>query len=658
MATPKVAVELSAVDRYSQAFGSFTGGLQQMERRVGALDSAFARLPFFGGAAAGVLGGGAISAAIKKTINDFDELNKAAQKVGVSVESLSALNYAGALSDVSFESLTTGLKKLSVNAADAAKGTGEARDAFNAMGISVKDGSGAMKTADALLGEIADKFASYEDGVNKTALAVKLFGRAGADLIPLLNAGRRGLGDMRAEAEAFGVIVGGDAAKAAEAFNDNLTRIGTIAKGFGVAIANDVIPWVKRLTDEFIEAKRQGIGFFEGLRQIGTRGTNPQTNIRNIDDEIGKLRATMGRDADIGNPTVAKAYADKIAELERARAYFVARSAASAMDRAAGLGDIRDARDRMLASAGLGPAPGLADDAKVKAGAKGLTDLERFAERIQRERMAEYDKYAREVTPDDLDAQAAEQAKAAIKAAEDRAKRLQSLYGQTAQGKHEALVGNLQFIESMRAAGQVTDLQAQAIVEDLYAVKDAGEEAFGGIAQSIKDMGNKAADAFADILVDGKTSFTGLVNAWLKDLARIEARKALDPLTNAAGGFIDRALGNLFGGSSLGRMPTPSIAEEFPAFATGGRFTVGGAGGTDSQLVAFRATPGERVTVETPAQQRGGQAMVFNIDARGADLGVAQRIEDGVRRAVALSVQAVAATADRGGGYARALGRR
>lgn len=40
--------------------------------------------------------------------------------------------------------------------------------------------------------------------------------------------------------------------------------------------------------------------------------------------------------------------------------------------------------------------------------------------------------------------------------------------------------------------------------------------------------------------------------------------------------------------------------------ATGGQWTVGGGGGTDSQLVAFMATPGERVTVQTPAQQAGG----------------------------------------------------
>lgn len=42
----------------------------------------------------------------------------------------------------------------------------------------------------------------------------------------------------------------------------------------------------------------------------------------------------------------------------------------------------------------------------------------------------------------------------------------------------------------------------------------------------------------------------------------------------------------------------------FLGFAGGGDFKVGGAGGTDSQLVAFRASPDERVKIMTPEQQR------------------------------------------------------
>jgi len=45
-------------------------------------------------------------------------------------------------------------------------------------------------------------------------------------------------------------------------------------------------------------------------------------------------------------------------------------------------------------------------------------------------------------------------------------------------------------------------------------------------------------------------------------------------------------------------------SQSFRGYAFGGDMTVSGTGGTDSQLVAFRATPGERVSISTPAQDR------------------------------------------------------
>lgn len=661
MATPKVAVELSAVDRYSAAFGQFTGGLDRIESKVGMLDTAFSRLPFFGTALVGGLGGGAISAAIKGTIDDFDSLAKAAQKVGTSVESLSALRYAGELSGISFDSISTGLKKLSVNAADAAKGTGDAKDAFRALGVSVTDAAGALKSPEALLGEIADKFAGFEDGATKTALAVKLFGRAGADLIPMLNGGARGLAEMRGEAEAFGIIIGGDAAKAAERFNDNLTRMGQAINALKISLASGVVDKLVKLTDAWVAAKQAGFSGFEAITGIGVRGLNESisdayanatTRIEELQTARGAVVAEQTKLLERGDKGLAAALDGKLSDLDKRIAFY-----RGLIKRSGGLEG-----DGMLSPVAPGAAPKFDAEKSAKAGKQGLSDLERFLAKVQTERMAEYEKFSREVTSDDLDQQAVTRAKEAIKAAEERSKRLQNLYGQTAQGKHEALVGNLQFIDSLKAAGDITELQAKAITDYLFAVKEAGQDAFGGIAQSIKDMGNKAADTFADMLVDGKASFSGMVSSWLKDLARLEARKALDPLTSAAGSFVDKALGSLFGGSTLGSLPAPSLAGNgYGGFATGGSFTVGGAGGTDSKLVAFRATPGEKVTIQTPAQQGntgGGSSMVFNIDARGADMGVAARIEDGVRRAVSMSVQAVAAQADRGGSYARALGRR
>jgi tape measure domain-containing protein len=64
--------------------------------------------------------------------------------------------------------------------------------------------------------------------------------------------------------------------------------------------------------------------------------------------------------------------------------------------------------------------------------------------------------------------------------------------------------------------------------------------------------------------------------------------------------------------AALSAVQISKIAGANTGFATGGEFRVGGSGGTDSQMVAFRATPGERVAVSTPQQVRKGEAGRFN----------------------------------------------
>lgn len=239
------------------------------EKNSKRMESAFAgaKAAFVGLGAA--LGTGALLAGIKNIINEADDLAKASRKFGVAVEDLSALKYAGALSDVSLEAIGNGLKKLSVNMLDTAAGTGEARDAFKALDISVTDAGGGLKASDQVLAELADKFAGMEDGAGKTALAVKILGRAGADMIPLLNAGSKGLAEMKKEAEQLGVIVGGDLAQRSEEFNDNLTRLGTAADAFKIAIAQQALPVLNELLSSFIQQRKETDGLIDDFDLLG-----------------------------------------------------------------------------------------------------------------------------------------------------------------------------------------------------------------------------------------------------------------------------------------------------------------------------------------------------------------------------------------------------
>lgn len=202
--------------------------------------------------------GTALAALTAKSIQAAGNLAEMSQKVGVSVESLSTLGFAAQQSGVEIEQLQGGLVKLAKNASDASQGIGTAKDAFAALGIEVTKADGSLKGTDELLREIAGEFSKYEDGANKTALAVGIFGRAGAELIPLLNEGAQGIGALEEQARALGLELSTNTAQQAEAFGDQLDQLKALATGLGNDIATALLPSMVGLTQAFIDSGVEG----------------------------------------------------------------------------------------------------------------------------------------------------------------------------------------------------------------------------------------------------------------------------------------------------------------------------------------------------------------------------------------------------------------
>jgi len=234
--------------------------LENFQRKAKAVGSAVG-LAFVGA-------GAAIAASLKLSIDSFDELSKASQKIGVSTEALSALQYAAELSGVSFESLQTSLGKLSVQIENFKDGSKSAVDVFTKLKIDPRQ----FEQTEVLLAEIADRFASLPDGAQKTALAIELFGKSGKDLIPLLNSGKNGIADLTAEAERLGLVIDTKTAKAAEQFNDNLTRISSSITGLRNELATNLLGPLVQITEQMTKAiNESGLlkAAFVGLGQIG-----------------------------------------------------------------------------------------------------------------------------------------------------------------------------------------------------------------------------------------------------------------------------------------------------------------------------------------------------------------------------------------------------
>lgn len=197
--------------------------------------------------------GGVVAVAMKGIIDEADKMSKLSQSLGVPIEELSKLAYAAQLADVDIDALSKGLKRLSAGMLDSTESaTGPAARAFAMLGVSATDASGKLRPANQVLEALADRFAKLEDGPAKTAIAMRLFGKSGADMIPLLNEGSAGLREMYAEAEELGIVLDEETGRAAEAFNDNLTRLGKVKDGIVTKITAGMLPALASMTNGLV----------------------------------------------------------------------------------------------------------------------------------------------------------------------------------------------------------------------------------------------------------------------------------------------------------------------------------------------------------------------------------------------------------------------
>src|SRR5690606_21719747 len=231
---------------------AFSNGLKKAESSLQKFGAIVQKGLVAGAAAAGAALTG-LGLAVRSTINAADDMAKSAQRFGIPIEELSRLKYAADLAGVSFNELGTGVRRLSQNMNDAAQGTGEGAKAFEQLGISVTDADGNLKSASEVMAEIADRFAAMPDGAEKTALAMDLMGRSGANMIPLLNGGADALNNLMAEADTFGQVFTAEMGAQAEAFNDNLSRLQGIFASIAARIAADLLPHLERFSEWLVE---------------------------------------------------------------------------------------------------------------------------------------------------------------------------------------------------------------------------------------------------------------------------------------------------------------------------------------------------------------------------------------------------------------------
>ncbi len=188
--------------------------------------------------------GGSIFALAKTSSAYGDEVNDTANMLGMSTDALQSYRYIGRLAGVEVEEMDKALEKMTVNLGKSESGTGTAKKALNALGITAEK----LKAAgpDKSLMVIADAFAKVKDPSVKASIAVDLFGRAGVGMVNVLSEGSAGLEKMQERAKALGIVLDADGIKTAADFDDAWQEVSMTLGGLKNILGVSLLPAMKR----------------------------------------------------------------------------------------------------------------------------------------------------------------------------------------------------------------------------------------------------------------------------------------------------------------------------------------------------------------------------------------------------------------------------
>jgi len=246
-----------------------------------------------------VVSAGALAVMVKMTIDAADNLRDMSQKTGIAVETLNGLGFAAGQAGGSLESMVSAAGKLNKTIAEAAGGNKEAVEAFKVLGISVLDASGGLKTADVVMAEVADQFENFKDGPEKAALALALFGKAGADMIPLLNDGGTAMRENTAYAQQYSGMTT-ELANASDNFNDTMGKLTLQQTGFANALTAAVLPILQAVATEVLTATENSDKFSIATAAVKTVletlvvvGAEVAFVFKGVGNEIGGIAAQL-----------------------------------------------------------------------------------------------------------------------------------------------------------------------------------------------------------------------------------------------------------------------------------------------------------------------------------------------------------------------------
>ena len=220
----------------------------------------------------------------KESASFADNIITLSMQTGQSTQQLQEFAYASELIDVSVDTLQGSLTKLTNNMQDTMNGTGNAKASFEALGVSVTNADGSMRSANDVFYETIDALGQVKNETERDAMSMDIFGRSAQDLNPLIIQGSKTIKAYADEAHNMGYVLDDEALSALGAVDDAYQRLQKTQEGVKNQLAVEFAPYLEEFYGDVTTMVKDG---GKAIKDSG------------IVDAFGMLLETVG---DILNP--------------------------------------------------------------------------------------------------------------------------------------------------------------------------------------------------------------------------------------------------------------------------------------------------------------------------------------------------------------------
>ena len=281
-----------SLNRLESMFNSFAGNLKETARKTGedvnrelgntekarisleklgnTAKNIGSQLKTLGLAAAGLAG--SFAGIVKSAISTADRVDELSKRLGMSVESLSRLDYVASQSGTSIEAFGTSMRMIAQNI-----NTGS--DAYEKLGVNIREADGQLKSQEQILLETIRALQRMPAGTEKAALALKALGRNSMQLNEVLGMTEDEFDALMKRSDELGLTLNSNVTNAAQQIADKFTDLRSTFKMALVQAVEPMIPALEKVTDRFIKMLQPGGELAEAFKTIAQAGLSVVENV-------------------------------------------------------------------------------------------------------------------------------------------------------------------------------------------------------------------------------------------------------------------------------------------------------------------------------------------------------------------------------------------